>query len=453
MSLAGRLRRFAWLYDFGRRVHLRYTHSGRLLVFVIVISAIIGIDMNRSYSYHIFSTIFCLLLIAWLVTLRRSRALQAERFVPELASVGQSVRYRLRVHNDSERPLVGLRIQDMLRENFPDAAEFQAWRRQERLRENWFDRRIGYPGWLRQLGWNRGAEVAAEHLAALAPGETRDLHITLQPKRRGYLYFDAVYSGHSEPLGLCRYVGRQPLPGRLLVLPEIHPLPPIQLAGGRHHHQGGVSLAASTADAAEFHGLRDYHAGDPIRNIHWRSFAKLGEPVVKTWEEEYFIRHALVLDTYGESRGSVLFEKTVSAAASLALACNDQEMLLELMFVAGTAHSFTAGRHVDSLHGMLEVLACVQPEAQAEFAVLAQNVLSRGHQLSSVVCMFLAWDQARSELVEALRCSGIRVSAVVICDGQEQPLCRSDEGQYLLSADELGEALVQLAALLTERPS
>lgn len=450
MALAGRLRRFAWLYDLGRRIHLRYTHSGRLLVFVIVVSAIIGIDMNRSFSYQIFTIVFCLLFIAWLVTLRRGQSLEVQRLAPELASVGQTLRYRLRIHNDGDEACKAVRIQDTLKEVFPSAEEFQAWRRQDSRRENWFDRRIGYPGWLRQLAFNRGGDLPSAHLDEIGPGETREFVVEFVPGRRGYLNFEGVFVGHSEPLGLCRYVQRQSLPGRLLVMPKIYPLPRVVLAGGRHYHQGGVSLAASTADAAEFHGLRDYRAGDPIRNIHWRSFAKLGEPVIKTWEEEYFVRHALVLDTYGEERGSRLFEEAVSTAASMALACNDQELLLELMFVAGQAHSFTAGRHVDSLHGMLEVLACVQPEPATDISILTQNVLARGHQLASVMCVFLSWDQSRRDLLDGLRKCGISVTALVVTDGHGEKAVQGEDGQFLLSMDHLATQLVQVAARITE---
>ena len=38
--------------------------------------------------------------------------------------------------------------------------------------------------------------------------------------------------------------------------------------------------------------------GDPLRKIHWRSWARRGKPVVKEYQEEYFSRIALVLDTF-----------------------------------------------------------------------------------------------------------------------------------------------------------
>ena len=43
--------------------------------------------------------------------------------------------------------------------------------------------------------------------------------------------------------------------------------------------------------------LRDYRPGDPLQRVHWKSFARTGRPVVKEYQDEFFERHALVLDT------------------------------------------------------------------------------------------------------------------------------------------------------------
>lgn len=61
-------------------------------------------------------------------------------------------------------------------------------------------------------------------------------------------------------------------------------------------------LSSSTGDAIEFVGTRDYREGDPPRNIHWRSWARRGAPVVKEYQEEYFCRIALILDTFLPAR-------------------------------------------------------------------------------------------------------------------------------------------------------
>src|SRR5207247_8902647 len=99
-----------------------------------------------------------------------------------------------------------------------------------------------------------------------------------------------------------------------------------------------------------------------LRHIHWGTGAKAGKPVVKEFEDEFFVRHALVLDTFTEHPHSEVFEEAVSVAASFACAIQTQESLLDLLFVGPQSYCFTAGRvlaHTDQmLENLPSLLAC-----------------------------------------------------------------------------------------------
>ena len=84
----------------------------------------------------------------------------------------------------------------------------------------------------------------------------------------------------------------------MLVYPRYHTLDSLPLPIGRRYQPGGIPLASEVGDSLEFVGTREYREGDPPRKIDWRSYARLGRPVVKEYQEEYFSRIALVLDTY-----------------------------------------------------------------------------------------------------------------------------------------------------------
>ena len=96
---------------------------------------------------------------------------------------------------------------------------------------------------------------------------------------------------------------------------------------------GSVSLASSVGDSEEFVSLRDYRPGDPLRRIHWKSRAKTGQPVVREEQSEYFVRQALILDTFQPESESTILEEAISIAASFACDFHTQESLLDLMFV------------------------------------------------------------------------------------------------------------------------
>src|SRR5258706_610977 len=129
--------------------------------------------------------------------------------------------------------------------------------------------------------------------------------------------------------------------------------------------QDGLVLIEELTDPRpsfeEFVSLRDYRSGDPMRRIHWKSYARVGRPVVKEYLDEFFVRHALVLDTFTTHLGDPVFEEAVSVAASIAISMQTQESLLDLMFVGPEAYCFTAGRGLAHTEQLLEGLACGGP--------------------------------------------------------------------------------------------
>ena len=59
--------------------------------------------------------------------------------------------------------------------------------------------------------------------------------------------------------------------------------------------------------------MRDYRPGDPLRRIHWKSWAKTGRPVVKEYQDEFFVRHGLILDTFQNTEKSEKIADIVEA--------------------------------------------------------------------------------------------------------------------------------------------
>jgi len=93
---------------------------------------------------------------------------------------------------------------------------------------------------------------------------------------------------------LFRAFARVPLPETVLILPKRYPLPDLALRARATNQRGGVALAAAIGESEEFVSLRDYRPGDPRRHIHWRSWARTGRPIVKEFQDEFFVRHALI---------------------------------------------------------------------------------------------------------------------------------------------------------------
>jgi uncharacterized protein (DUF58 family) len=183
-----------------------------------------------------------------------------------------------------------------------------------------------------------------------------------------------------------------------------------------------VALAYSVGDSQEFISLRDYRPGDPLRRIHWKSWAKTGRPVVKEYQDEFYVRHGLILDTFQNTEKSERFEEAVSVASSFACAVQSQESLLDLMFVGAEAYCFTAGRGVAHTDRMLEILASVQPCKNKPFTTLPPVVLERSSLLSGCICVLLSWDDERQQFIGKLLELEIPTLVLVIAAGDDPPV-------------------------------
>jgi len=411
---------FTLLHRLSRWGSQRFTPLGGLLAVTCLAAGAFGIDTRRTLGYQAFSLLLILLALAWLVSLRLRLPVTLRRRLPQTATVGHPLRYQVTLGNRARRPLMGLLLGDQLAEPMPSAEDFVRAGHADRT-GNRFDRIIGYPRWLRLLRLERGADIDRIALPDLPPGDDRTVSFTTTPLRRGYLHFRALLLARPDPLGLCLARQRQPAAEAILVLPRRYRVPPLNLPGGRCYQRGGRQTVSGIGDAREFCGLRDYRPGDPLRHIHWRTWAHTGEPVVKEYQDEYFMRLGLVLDSFLGERDPELFEEAVSVSASYAEAMGGGEGVIDLLFVGREAVHLSSGRGTIDQHRLLEVLACAEPCRERPFSTLPALLAGVQAELSACLCVFLDWDRPRQVLVGQLRGQGIPLQVIVIHPAGRDP--------------------------------
>jgi uncharacterized protein (DUF58 family) len=246
--------------------------------------------------------------------------------------------------------------------------------------------------------------------------------LEITPRRRGLIRLADLRVRLPDPCGLfqkCYSVRADP--ASLLVLPKRHPLPGIRLPGGAAFNLAGETSSNTIGSSGEFVGLREYRSGDPVRLIHWKSWARTGKPIVKELEDNYFPRYGLVLDTCSDAGDDACFEDAVSVAASFAAAIDTGESLLDLMFVKNQAHIVTVGRGLERAEKLLEVLAGVTSDATVDYNVLAALVLKHRDDLTSCIVIFSGWDEARAGLLDTLTRAGVVCVPIWIGRGTRPP--------------------------------
>ncbi len=425
----------------------RVTPTGWVVMASMLVAAALGMDTNLSLAHQAFALLGCLLLAAIAGRILQRGKFAVQRVLPRYASVGEPMSYTVRVENRTRRPQRGLTLMENVPDPRPTFEEFTTTPEPGEEKRNWLDRTYGYYRWQWLIRQNKRAEVSEKLLPALPSRGQAETRMELTPLRRGLLHLESLTLASPEPLGLFCAMKHIPAPGSVLVLPRRYPVPPIQLPGLMKYQAGGVAMAGSVGESEEFVALREYRPGDPLRRIHWKSFAKMARPIVKEFQEEFFVRHALVLDTFCPPSRAAAFEDAVSVAASFACTVQTQDSLLDLMFVGPKAYCFTSGRGVGHLEQMLEILASVQRCPTEDFHLLQRIVVEHAGDVSGCICVFVEWDEPRQKIVEQLKGMGVPLLVLVVLEeGREvDPATTAGADRFhVVRVGKVGESLAAL---------
>lgn len=442
---------FRFVYIVKLWIRGRFTVGGLFVLAGVAASAVFGLDTNRTVAYQAFTFLSALLMVSLVSGIFFRSRFTARRRLPRFGTVGEAITYRVDIKNGGRKREYGLYLREKIDHIHPTFEEFLQTRQHVEEKRNPFDRAVGYNRWLSLAARKEGAQVEEQPLPTLFSGGEVEVQVEIKPSQRGHLRLKGLAIVRRDPFGLFKSIAHIALPGTILVLPKRYPIPALELPGTRRHQPGGVALASFMGDSEEFMSMRDYRPGDPLRHIHWKSWAKTGKPIVKEYQDEFFVRHALILDTFQKTEQHEIFEEAVSVAASFASSIQTQESLLDLMFVGTEAYCFTTGRGLGHLDNFLEILASVKACKDKPFSRLPPLVLERASLLSGCICILLSWDEERKQFIGHLRRLGIPLLALVITEGKrtQQPLdTGAIEGEagkiHALEVGKIREGLAQI---------
>ncbi len=198
-------------------------------------------------------------------------------------------------------------------------------------------------------------------------------------------------------------------PTRLMVYPRYSQVDTkiemrsLELLGPTTTHRRGSS--------SDFLSIRRYVHGDPVKSIHWRSSAKVGQLMVRELEAEEKGSVGVVLDC---SRGNdLLFETGVRAAASIAVTCLSMGMDVRLFLADDDLLVVDRGRGQVQYHAVLSALARVRRGGGLSAAEMLRRVERVSGWRGSI--FFVTPQVGRFEAEWAMRLSsrGIAVSLVL----------------------------------------
>ncbi len=256
-----------------RRIH--FTRAGLVFTIGTVAVGLAAINTGNNLLFLLLGAMLGFIAVSGWTSERVLRRLHVRRRVPRGVTVGRPVRITYEVHNQKRRiPTFAVEIYE---EGLPGAA------------------------FISHLEAGRSTSVRSENSFI----------------RRGVYPLDVMTLSTSFPFGLFRKERDAHLPGELVIWPRSDRTGRVVSRGGGPARRVGTALVGAAGARGEYRGLREYRVGDDPRDIHWKTTARLGKPVVKEYERDTSDTLWICVDTRGEpdEAAEVVIEKAASLAA------------------------------------------------------------------------------------------------------------------------------------------
>jgi uncharacterized protein (DUF58 family) len=254
--------------------------------------------------------------------------------------------------------------------------------------------------------------------------------------RRGVYSAGPIRITSGDPFGLFRITRRYGERQRLIVLPQPEELPYFWVPAAQLPGEGVVHQRTHyvTPNAS---GIREYYPGDSYNRIHWKSTARLGKPMVKTFEMDPTSNIWIVLDLDAGVQEGAGDESTeeygVRIATSVAYHFLQSNRMLGLMMDGAQKVIMEPLRGAQQYGRMLEALAVAQATGSTPLAELLQNEGRRMGRHTTCVIITASPDRQWLSALSLLLQQGAR-AAVVLLDAST---FGSEDSTAALPTDEL----------------
>src|SRR5438552_1727569 len=181
------------------RMGRRLTAAGWLTMTGMVVTGLVGVDLDQSVAAQSFAVLLCLFAVAMCRAFFFRGRFTVERRLPRFGSVGQRFIYRICVKNQMARQWRELELFDELADPRPNRQQFTELHRAS-LGKRSFRLSRTSPGALDP----RRAVIKPAGVPPLLPRGEAEAQLEALPLKRGPLRFVGATLAQSDPFGLCR---------------------------------------------------------------------------------------------------------------------------------------------------------------------------------------------------------------------------------------------------------
>jgi len=274
-------------------------------------------------------------------------------------------------------------------------------------------------------------QIDADYMISrLASGDTKEVTITIRPRRRGYYQIKQPVCKSSFPFKLFSFGRSGCEQERLIVLPAFSLLRILPRHLKPKTRYDSSILAGRTGAFPEYMGSRPFMPGDSRRRIDVRAWARLAAPATREYHENFDNCTALVMDTGiseavspAKSGESKEFEAAVSLCASVAYTIND-DCLIDFFVAGPSLYQFVNCPKKIRLDKIHEVLAGVELSIDSTPDCMVPLLADRLRGLSEIVFILPGWNEMYRQLLEMSGQAGCCNTVFVIGEPDKIDLSR-----------------------------
>jgi uncharacterized protein (DUF58 family) len=266
------------------------------------------------------------------------------------------------------------------------------------------------------LPWDGAWLATLAPVASLPAGGLQLRTLSATFVERGPHHLDPFEVTALVPLGIARGPAVASGGARFLVTPYVAPVRALALPPRASGAPGGTDVAPRRGHSPDLLGVRPYRPGDRIRDLHARSWARTGEPVVREYQRESAERVALVLDTDGRA-GEEEFEAALSLGAGLLAHLAEQRTTLDLWIAGPEIEVLHLERGEGARTRALDRLAVLQRAEPFAPDALARRLAPELERLGALVFVGALWDAPQRAFADGMRERGLPVRALIAARG------------------------------------
>lgn len=252
----------------------------------------------------------------------------------------------------------------------------------------------------------------------------------VRPSRRGDGFFSGVDLLWASPLGLWQQKRFLQQSERVRVFPNFREIARYALLATDHRlSRMGVRRRQRRGEGSDFHQLREYRAGDSLRQIDWKATSRYHRLISKEYQDERDQQVVFMLDCGRRMRhveqGSAHLDQALNAMLLLSHVAARQGDAVGFLSFGGTSRWFPPQKGGGLVRAMLAGTYDIESStAAADYLFAARELLPRQKRRALVVIMTNTRDEDHADLVSAVRLLQRR-HLVVVANLRESVLDRT----------------------------